>query len=194
MAVQVAKHIYGAEKVVSSVSTPKISLVPDLLPPGTVDQLIDYQTQDIVRTLGPGTVDCVFNTQMSGYTALFPLAKPNTGGIVSIASLPSAASAQNMMGSHKTLPFWLRWILQLAYVWYNWNLRGTNVRQDFVSGNPAAREDAELEGEYIAQGKIVAVKTVVNLEDIDELRRRAQMVATGKGGVGCLVIIIKKDE
>ena len=196
--IQMAKNCYGAGKVISTVSTPKVKLLKE--EEGEyhdrvgkfLDQVVDYKTQDVVRKVGKGTVDFVLNTQWQ-FTSTFPLLNRRTGAAVSIASVPSAATVQKMFG-RENVPFWVVWVLNLVYLWYDyWKLRGTNIRQDFVSGNPGNREDLEKVGEWIAQEKIRPIVTIVEMEDLDEVRRLCGMVASGKGGVGQLVVRIKRD-
>ncbi|KAM7199712.1 GroES (chaperonin 10)-like protein [Naviculisporaceae sp. PSN 640] len=185
---QVIKNVFRATTLISTVSTVKIPLVDEYLP-GVVDKLIDYTTEDIVDSVGRGTVDYVFNTQWD-LVGTFPLAKRDTGAVVSIASVPSAATIRNMFG-----PSGLGWLTpvvalfsHLVYLWYGWNLRGTNVLQDFVSGNPGKREDAERTREWIAEGKLKPVMTVVDIDHVEAVRSACEKVATGKGGLGLLVL------
>ncbi len=191
VAAQVARNVFGAQRVVATVSTAKkeMRLVERYLP-GVVDELVDYQTEDVVKVVGRGKVDLVLNTQWD-MVGTFPLANPRTGAVVSIASVPSAETVRKMLGESK-LPFPFRhlviWAVTLAYMWYDWKLRGTNIKQDFVSGNPGNREDLEAAGEWVATGKIRAVKTVVSFDDIEAVRDGCKKVVTGKGGIGKLVI------
>jgi NADPH:quinone reductase-like Zn-dependent oxidoreductase len=186
---QVVKNVYGAKTVVSTVSTRKMGLVEKYLP-DVVDELVNYETQNIVQEVGRGTVDFVLNTQWD-LVGTFPLANPQTGAVVSIASIPSPRTVRSMIGDSPA-PILVRWFIlvmtTLAHMWYNWMLRGTKVKQDFVSGNPGNREDLERSGEWVATGKIKAVMTVVDIEDIEAVRKACTMVATGKGGIGKLVI------
>ncbi|KAK0614897.1 chaperonin 10-like protein [Bombardia bombarda] len=188
MAVQIVKNIFGASRVISTVSTPKMGLVEQHLP-GLVDQLVDYKTQDVVSVVGKGTVDFVFNTQWDMVRTGFPLANPETGIVVSLASWPSAAIARSMFGA-ANVPFYVIWFATLAHWYYAWKLRGTNIKVEFVSGNPGKREDLEKAGEWVASGKLTPVMTVVSLDDIQAVRRASEMVAAGKGGLGKLVIKI----
>jgi len=190
--IQVLKNVYGASSIISTVSTPKMPLVEQHLP-GMVDKLIDYsQTQNVVEQIGKGTVDFVLNTQWN-YLSTFPLANPQTGTIVSIASIPSVRTIRKMLGDAQfALRFVPIGIATVANWWYDWNLRGTNVKQDFVSGNMGDREDLEKSGEWIAAGKVKAVMTIVDIDDLAAVRRGCGMVATGKGGLGKLVIRLVK--
>jgi len=182
---QVIKRVFGAEKLIATVSTAKLALVEASLP-GVVDQVVDYTAADVVRAVGPGTVDLVYNTQWD-LTGTFPLLKPDSGVAVSIASIPDVDIMRHNMGP---LPFWVPWVLSLGQLWYDFKLRGTNIKQSFVSGNPNFREDLEKVGEMIAQGQIRAVTTVVDLDDMDAVRRECHKLAAHKGGFGKLVVRI----
>ncbi|KAK3684063.1 chaperonin 10-like protein [Podospora appendiculata] len=188
VAIQVVKNVYGAARVVSTVSTAKVPLVATYLP-GLIDTLVDYTTQNVVEAIGKETVDFVYNTQWATFTSTLPLLKHHTGIAVSIASVPRAETLRKMFGPGN-VPFIFIWIAHLANAWYAWKLRGTGVKQDFVSGNPGSREDLERAGEWIAAGKVRAVTTVVALEDLSAVREACGRVATGKGGLGALVIKI----
>ncbi|KAK1827342.1 chaperonin 10-like protein [Podospora conica] len=189
VAAQVVRNVYGAGRVVTTVSTGKVEMVGELLP-GVVDRVVDYKTEDVVAAVGRGTVDFVLNTQWE-VVKVFALAKPETGAVVSIASMPSEETLRSLLGASK-VPFrWLMFLVsRLAYLWYDWNLRGTNIKHDFVSGNPGDREALEKSGEWIAAGKVKAITTVVDLGDLQAIRAECQKVADGKGGVGKLVIRI----
>ncbi|KAK3314858.1 chaperonin 10-like protein [Apodospora peruviana] len=186
--VQVAKNVFGASNVISTVSTAKLGLVEELLGKGVVDQVIDYRTENVMDAVGRGAVDFVYNTQWD-LVGTFPLVKPDTGAIVSIASVPSSGMMRSMFGPNRGFILGLMgWVSDLVYMYYGWKLRGTNIKQDFLSGNPGVREDVERTGEWIAAGKIKAVMTVVELDDIEKVREACDKVATGKGGLGALVI------
>lgn len=190
VAAQVAKNVFGA-RVVATVSTGKLGRVEEVMP-GVVDELVDYQREDVVERVGRGRVDLVVNSQWD-MVGLFPLANPRTGAVVSIASVPSARTWRKMLGETR-IPFqWLViWAVTLVHWWYDWKLRGTNVQQDFVSGNPGDREDLEAFGEWVSSGKIKSVMTVVSIDDIEAVRRECEKVSTGKGGFGKLVIKLVK--
>jgi len=68
--------------------------------------------------------------------------------------------------------------------------RANRYSSAIVSGNPSAREDFEQAGELIATGKVKAIKRVVDLEDIEAVRKECGQVYMGKGGTGRLVIKI----
>jgi NADPH:quinone reductase-like Zn-dependent oxidoreductase len=204
-AVQLFKNYYGAKRIVSTVSTPKMPLVEQYLP-GVVDTLIDYTTTpDMTAAVGAGTIDFAYNTQFTTLSSIPPLMKrgaadargPITSVVVSIASMFPSALLREALGvdqGHVHIPFFLFWLFDVL-VWYdrNWlfgRARKEGVVLDVLSGHFGVREDLERTVEIIGSGKIRCVKTVVDLEDIDALRAAADKVAKGKGGVGSLVVKI----
>jgi len=77
-ALMLLKSVYGAGKVITTVSTKKVALVTGMLGEGVVDQVIDYTKQDVVREIGVGTVDFMFDTAMTVFPYIAVL-KPGTG-------------------------------------------------------------------------------------------------------------------
>ncbi|KAM5384483.1 hypothetical protein ACJZ2D_001519 [Fusarium nematophilum] len=192
LAIQVARNHFGADKIISTVSTPKMPLVEEHLP-GMVNQLFDYKKQDVVELVGRGTVDFAYNTQFSTFDECAALLKPQTGVLVSIASVPTSATMRTMLGPEK-FPAWLGWLLNVAQLWYRWKLRGTSIKHEFVSGSPQVKEDMNVVASMVEGGKIRGVFTVVDLDDVEEVRRACGRVATGKGGLGKLVINISDEK
>lgn len=190
LAIQVARNVFGAENIVSTVSTPKMNLVEEYLP-GMVNQLVDYQKQDVREFIGRGAVDFAFNTQWSTFNDSVALLDPRTGTLMSIASIPPSSVMREMLGS--LMPTWLGWLLDAAQLWYRWKLLGTNIKYEFVSGNPAIQEDMAEVRKLVDEGKIRGVMTVVELEDVEEVRRACGRVASGKGGLGRLIIRISNE-
>ncbi|KAM0284240.1 hypothetical protein ACHAQH_002029 [Verticillium albo-atrum] len=188
VAIQMAKNVFGAGMVISTVSTAKMPLVDEILP-GLVDQLIDYQTEDISKAVSKHSVDFMFNPQMTTLNAGIPLLDPQNGVLVSMAGLPTSSLARVMLGP-KAVPFWLAWIFDLGQYWYSFLLRGTSIKYEFVSGDPEDREALEKTGEMIALGKVKAVIRTVNLSNTEALRDECEKVAAIKGGLGRLVVRI----
>ncbi|KAL7620709.1 hypothetical protein AAE478_009706 [Parahypoxylon ruwenzoriense] len=185
-AIQLLKNVYGARKIISTVSTAKLPLVEERLPPGLVDQVVDYTRGRLTDAVPRGSVDFVYNTQW-GVTSTFALADPEKGVVASIASVPTPGLLRQMM---PPLPAPAYWLAGLAQLWYAFCLRGTRVRYFFHSGEPARREDLERAARLMAQGKVRFVGRVVDLDDVEAVRREAHMVATRKGGIGKLVVKI----
>lgn len=184
--IQVLKNVYGAGRLIASASTAKVPLVEQLLlPPGLVDELVDYtKVKKLTDVIPAGTVDLVYNTQW-GAPGTFALAKPETGVVASIASVPTPGLLREIL---PPLPFLAYWLAGLAQLWYAFLLRGTRVRHELISGNLDVREDLERAGELLATGRVRPIVRVVGLEDVEVIRAESQKVFTGKGGVGKLVV------
>ncbi|KAM0329184.1 hypothetical protein ACHAQA_004482 [Verticillium albo-atrum] len=188
IAIQMAKNVFGASRIISTASTVKMPLVEKILP-GLVDQLVNYQTEDVSKVVPKHSVDFMFNPQMPTLNAGIPLLDPKNGVLTSMAGIPTSTLAIELMGP-EAIPFWLAWLFDLSQYWYSFLLRGTNIKYTFVSGDPEAREDLEKAGEMIALGKIKPVLRTVNLSDIDAVRAECEKVAKVKGGLGRLVVRI----
>ncbi|KAJ2906795.1 hypothetical protein MKZ38_010786 [Zalerion maritima] len=184
---QVAKRVYGAEKVITSLSTAKMPMVEKHLGLGIIDQAVDY-TKGGLNEIEDGVADLVYATQWSA-PEYFRKVDSEKGVIVSIATVPPSRLLRQTVGK-ENIPFWLAWIVDAIQLWYAWLLRGTRRRMEFVSGNLGVREDLETIGEWVATGKIKPVTTVVDLCDIETVRREMMKVSSGHGGVGSLVLKI----
>lgn len=88
IALQFAKHVYRAAKVISTVSTSKLPKIRQLLGEDTVDQIVDYTKEDVLKKVEKGSVDFLYDTVGTGMAHL-PLMKPKSGIIVSVSNLPS---------------------------------------------------------------------------------------------------------
>ncbi|CAG9982659.1 unnamed protein product [Clonostachys byssicola] len=188
--IQVAKNFFGAAKIISTVSTAKVPLVEEYLP-GMVDQVIDYKTQKVGDLVPQGTVDFAVNTQMSSMDDCIAALDKKTGTLMSITSIPTKSVAKEIMGADR-FPWWFGVILDLAQYYYTWKFWGTNIYHEMVSGSPDNREDLEMSGEIVALGKVKAVMRVVQLEDIEAIRKNCEEVYAIKGGIGKLVVVISK--
>lgn len=94
IALQLLKPVFGAEKVITTVSTKKVTLVAELLGEGKVDQIVDYTTQDVVTEIGKGTVDFFLDTanKAMSYVAVV---KPETGFLLSIVGKSGETMAKD---------------------------------------------------------------------------------------------------
>ncbi|VUC30298.1 unnamed protein product [Clonostachys rosea] len=187
--IQVAKNFFGASKIISTVSTAKVPLVEEYLP-GMVDQIIDYKTQKVGDVV-PHGVDFAVNTQMSSMDDCIAALDKKTGTLMSITSIPTKEVAKEIIGADR-FPWWFGVILDLAQYYYTWKLWGTNIYHEMVSGSPDIREDLEMSGEIVALGKVKPVMRVVELEDIEAVRKNCEEVYAVKGGIGKLVVVISK--
>ena len=189
MAVQLAKKVYKAEEIITSVSTGKVPLVGKHLP-GLVDQIVDYQTQVLTAEIRPGSVDFVINTQMQTLAPSIPLLNPSHGVLVSLASIPKKETLRELLGPDR-FPMWLGWLSDLAQLYYWWKLLGTNIEHIMVSGSPNVRKDVEAAAELLAQdGLLSPVISTASLNDIEAVRAGCEKAGSGKGGFGHFVVSI----
>ena len=188
VALQVAKNVFGAEKLITTVSTPKMPLMEQYLP-GVADEVIDYTKQRVQDVVPRGSVDFMYNTQWTSMDQGIPVLDRQNGTIASIAGIPSKELVMQLLGPAR-VPWWLRPVLDVVQLYYVWKLLGTSIKYVMVSGSPQIREDLERAGEIIARGQVKAVMTVASLDDLEAVRDVCGKVASGKGGLGKAVIKI----
>lgn len=190
-ACQLAKNVFKAGKVITTVSTAKVAKVPELLGEGVVDQIIDYTKTDPNEIIPRGSVDFIFDTTGDAMHFL-SLMKPSTSTIVSIATMPSGTQLQSGALTKKTgkpqLPAVARIALDLA----DWVRRvragrwGVEYEYLLLEANG---KDLGAIGGYVEEKKLVpVVGTTVKLNDIEKVREACTVVYQGKGAIGKAVI------
>lgn len=187
IAAQYAKNVMGATKVITTVSTVKVPLLDKLLP-DVFDQVVDYQTEDLTSKIGKETVDFLYNSRIDVMSYL-PVMKRD-GVIAPILGLPTPELFEQMMGTGM-VPFWVKWILVLAQLYYRWKLSGTNIKMQFVSGDVGIREDLERAGEILATGKVKTIQTVVSFDNLEAIKEGCEQARTLKGKLGQLVVKLR---
>lgn len=188
--VQYAKNHLGASKVITTLSAAKLDLMDELLP-GIVDEKIDYTKGDVVAAVGKQTVDFVYHTQSTApLRDSIALLKPGNNALINIAGIPSKDVVREILGADR-FPWWLATALDLVQLWYRWQLLGTDVKYDMISGSPDIREDLVKAGELISAGKVQAVPTTVDFDDLEAVRRVCGVMYAGKGGIGQTVVRIR---
>lgn len=185
MTAQVAKNVYGAKEVITTVSTAKVPLLEKCLP-GVYDRAVDYTTQNVIKEVGKGRVDFMYNARPD-VSSYLPLMNSENGVIGALLATPSSKTMAKALGED-VLPFWLRWALDLGQLWYRWRFWGTNIKMVFVSGNVGIREDVERAGELIAAAKVKSVHTAVAIDDLGTVIRGCEDALSRRGKVGSLVV------
>lgn len=182
--VQLAKHVFEASNVITTVSTSKVPLVPDLLGEGTVDKVVDYTTQDIFHEVSKQSVDLVYDTRNPGMPYL-SLLKPRTGFLATIATPPTSARVKHDIPES---PWVIRYLLDMINMVYNWRAKRWTVKYENVQVIPRATELERLT-RWVEEGKVKAVVgKSVKLSDLEGVRECVRQVIAGKGGVGKFVI------
>jgi NADPH:quinone reductase-like Zn-dependent oxidoreductase len=174
-AVQLAKNVFGASKVISTLSTGKIPLIKELMGVNAPDLIIDYTKDDVNKKIGAKTVDFMFDT-MGGTLGALPVMKKG-GMIVSVSTVPSGTAFKKFMPE---TPTWMVYILNFVHFVFTrlagW--RGVKFESLFMH---ASAEDLEKIGQWTEEGKIKpVVGNKVKLSDITGLREGCQQILDGK--------------
>lgn len=184
-AVQLAKNVFGAGKVITTLSTGKIPKIKELLGTSAPDHIVDYTKEDISKAVEGHSIDFMFDTVNSAVSS-FPLMKKGSR-IVSVSATPSGSAMKEKM---LDMPFYVVFLLDIAD-WIltmraRWN--GINYKYLSLTGNT---RDLERLATWVDEGKIKPiVGTTVKLSDIEGVRKGCQQIYDGKGGIGKFVIEI----
>jgi len=184
-AVQMAKNVFGAKSVITSLSPGKIKLIGGLMGEGTPDVIVDYTKQKTVDVTGKRSVDFMFDTVGETIKSLGLMRKG--GAIVSVSMGPNGTDFKK---KNPTLPAYIAYILNVV----DWALRtytwffGVNYKALVLVGNA---KDLERLGGWVEEGKLKPiVGSVVKLSDLEGVRKGCQQCLEGKGGVGKFVVEI----
>jgi NADPH:quinone reductase-like Zn-dependent oxidoreductase len=193
MAVQLAKNVFGAKRVITTVSTGKMGRVKELLGEGI--EAVDYTKENVMEKIGKGTVDFMFDT-MAGSLSYGGLVK-SEGVIVSVSMIPGGTATrermERWMGDRKgeikvsglvtrVLDF-ADWVLR---TWAQWKGR----RYSYLMMEPSGEDLEKLAG-WIEEGKVrPIVGSEVKLEDVEGVRRGCRQIYDAKGGIGKFVIVV----
>ncbi|KAL2813991.1 chaperonin 10-like protein [Aspergillus granulosus] len=197
VACQLAKHVFHAGKVITTVSTSKVPKVPELLGEGTVDEIIDYKKTDPKTTIAHGSVDFLFDTTGVAMEYLC-LMRPKTSCIISISTAPSGTQLQNsgvMRLPHQpTIPFVPRLVLNTMDSIRRLRAWRYGVSYSYMFLEPSG-EDLDILRGYAEEGRLrTIVGTIVDMRDIEEVRKACQVVYSNQGGLGKTVIRVSRPE
>ncbi|KAK1634892.1 chaperonin 10-like protein [Colletotrichum phormii] len=186
-ACQIAKNVFHAGKVITTVSTSKVDKVPELLGKNTVDQVIDYTKEDVTKVISRGSIDFILDTTGDSMSFLH-LMTPSTGLIVSIATQPSGTQLQQSSvmkrPDNPRLPWYGLMVLNLVDSYRRARARRWGVMYEYLFLNPNAK-DLETLTLHAEQGDILpVVGCKVDFKDIDRVRAACATVYNGKGGIG----------
>jgi NADPH:quinone reductase-like Zn-dependent oxidoreductase len=186
LALMLLKSVYGAGKVITTVSTKKVGLVKDMLGEGVVDQVIDYTKQDVVKEIGVGTVDFMFDTAMMCFPYIAVL-KPNSGLVLSI----TGKSGETIKKDMPDTPWLLVKLMDAHDSMQKWRAWRYGVKYDHVWNECDNMGHAEQITKWAEEGKLKAViGRTAKLSDLETVRAMYEVVAQRKGSVGKYVITI----
>jgi NADPH:quinone reductase-like Zn-dependent oxidoreductase len=183
VAVQLAKNVFGAAKVITTLSTGKIAKAKEIFGDDGTLQIVDYTKEDVVKAVGKGQVDYMFDTM--GHTLkVLPILKSG-GVIVSIGTMPSGDQAAKGMPD---MPYFFRVMLNLVDWYYRWQAGRSGVKYSYIFMSPDAKGLNDF-ATWVQEGKIKpVVGRTAKFSDIDAVRKGCQEVYDGKGGIGKFVI------
>ncbi len=185
IALMLLKPVFGAAKVITTVSTKKVALIPELIGEGLVDQIVDYTKQDLTKEIGLQQVDFLYDTVMMAMQYL-PLLKTGTGVIFSI----TAKSGETLRNDFPEAPWLLVKVLNV-YEWLQrWRARRWGVTYDHM-WTQMKDENAELMETWIEEGKMkVLIGRTASWRELEEVKTMFEMTAKWKGSVGKNIVII----
>ncbi|KAL4769255.1 chaperonin 10-like protein [Aspergillus nidulans var. acristatus] len=190
-ACQLAKHAFEAGKVITTVSTSKIPKVKELLGDDTVDEIIDYIKVDPRDAIQPGTVDFLFDTVANAMEYL-SLMRPKTGCIISVSTVPSGdqlqASSLMQLPHRPVLPLPIKLALNVMDSVRKFRARRYGVTYSYMFLESSGKDLDELR-DLVESGKLrTVVGTIASLRDIQAVQEACQIVYSGRGGIGKVVI------
>ncbi|TGZ76324.1 GroES-like protein [Ascodesmis nigricans] len=186
VAVQLAKHAYGAARVIGTVSTGKLGMVGEKLGDNTVDSVVDYVREDVVDRVGRRKVDLFFDTQGTVGRNVGVVRKG--GVVVSCSSLCSGTEMEKLMPAPLLVRVALDIISWTAAKWYG--LGGVTFKAVLAVENRSLLERlAKLASEGKVRG-VVGTSIKMDEENLDAIQEACGIIVSGKGGVGRLVLEI----
>jgi NADPH:quinone reductase-like Zn-dependent oxidoreductase len=196
-ACQLAKHVFHAGKVITTVSTAKIPKIKELFGENTVDEVIDYTKFDPRDIIEHGTVDFLFDTAGLAMELLC-LMRPGSSRIVSVSTMPSGNQLQDSplleLAHRPTVPFAFRMGLNLLDQIRKVRARRYKTEYSYLFLESTGKDLDELKL-YIEDGRLrTVIGTIADLRDTEAVRKACDVVYSGRGGLGKLVIRVSTPE
>jgi NADPH:quinone reductase-like Zn-dependent oxidoreductase len=151
IAVQLAKNVFHAGRVITTLSPSKISKAAGLLGEKVLDQTVDYRTQDLDNVVPPGLVDFIFET-VDMAMANLPLMKK--GGMIVTVTGPPFGESNKVMKEMQDIGWVGRGIVAALHGAGSWNAykaRRYGVEYQHLFITPSATE-LDLLREWIDGG------------------------------------------
>lgn len=187
IAAQLAKRVFHAANVITTLSTAKIAKVDELLGQGLFDQVVDYTKENPAKTIDAGSVDFMFDITGQAMSSLQLIKKG--GLILTVAGAPFGESLKEAMPN---MPFLPRYGLLAYGSFLQFRARRYGVEFHHVFMRPSAEDLARLRG-WVDEGLVKPlVGKTAQLEDIKAIREACEEIHSGKGGTGKFVIEVEK--
>lgn len=183
IAIQLAKHVFGAAKVITSVSSAKVATAGRLLGNAVIDQIVDYTKEDLVEAIGTREVDYMFDTMNLMFKGL-PIMK--RGGV--IVSISASPSGKDLAETIPSLPYIARLLLDLADLFRRFWAWRVGIHYTFKLMSADGQSLTEIKS-WIEQGRLQpVVGRIAKFSDIGGIRTGCEEIFEGKGGIGKFVI------
>lgn len=185
IAIQLAKNVFGAGRIITTLSTGKMTRAKAFLGEEGIEY-VDYTKENLQQRIGEGQVDCMFDTMREATKNLRLMKKG--GVIVSISMMPSGTILKN--GSMPHIPWVFEMLFNMQHWAVKWWIGRAGVKYTYQLMSPDAH-GLELLAGWVAEGKIrPLVGRTARLEDLQQVRAGCEEVYKGKGGVGKFVVEI----
>ena len=216
VACQLAKNVYGAAKVSTTVSTDKVIKVKQALGEGVIDQgrllssydadnadssiVIDYKKMDVLKAIPRRSINFVIDTTGTGLSLVsfpppdcsaelicqLPLLSKSDSTFVTISSMPSGRNAKKSIPGVSLFVILLLDVLDFIARFHAW-LYG--VKYESVLDKPDGVLLAKV-ASWAEEGKLRPVVGKVIPFEKQALRDACTVIASRKGGFGKIVVKI----
>lgn len=184
-AVQLAKNVFKASKVITTLSTGKIAKAETLLGAGVLDQIIDYTKQSPEKTITPASVDFMFDTMNEGFQNLHLMKKG--GLILGIAGIPFGPDLPRAL---KNMPLLVRYGLNAYGRLANLRSWRYGVEIGFLFMLESSEDLGRIRG-WVEGGLLrPIVGRIAAFDKMEDVRKGCHEVNSGKGGVGKFVVVM----
>ncbi|KAH8700926.1 chaperonin 10-like protein [Talaromyces proteolyticus] len=188
IACQIAKSVYGAKKVITTVSTDNVSKVNDLFGKGAVDEVIDYKKSDVLKEIPHGSVDVLLDT-VGVSKEYYPLLLKNSGSITSIyGTIDSKSVKAAIPNLHIPLLVQLALDFRAGWKWLHAWWYGIYWQGTLQNANSP---DLQRVAGWVDEGKLKPiVGRTVKFEDIKAVREACVQMSSASRSIGKTVIEI----
>lgn len=157
--------------------------------------VIDYTKSDPRQVIPSGSVDFLFDTIGSSMEFL-SLMKPKSGCIISVATMPSGTQLQDSslidIPDKPTIPVVFRAALNLMDRARKLRAWRYSVKYSYMFMESSGQDLDELRA-HVEEGRLrTVVGMTVPLSDIEAVKSACQVVYSGKGGLGKVVVKVAK--
>lgn len=182
---QLLKPVFGAGKVITTLSTAKVPRLARLIGEGLVDQIVDYTKEDVISEVGRQSVDVLLDRIFLSMTYL-PLMKPGAG--VELAFM--GKSGDTLAKDWPELPWYLKTLVNGVDSVFKWRARRWGVKYDHAR-TYFTNETVEAIDRWATEGKLKPIiGGIAEMDDLETLKKFFDIVGSGKGAVGKYVIKI----